>query len=82
MTARRSRFRMIPPNRAVRSGFPSRCFLASKQVRSPSLVLILALWRAAILEPELRCLAPRVFSMDVMACQCRAFSRQTSRASR
>ena len=33
----------IPPNRATRSGLPSRRFRASKQVRVPSLVSILAL---------------------------------------
>ena len=36
MTARRSCRRGIPPNRATRSGLPSRCRLASKQVRGPS----------------------------------------------
>ena len=48
MTARRSRLRGIPPNRATSSGLPARRFRASKQVRIPSLVSILALWRAAI----------------------------------
>jgi hypothetical protein len=43
MTARRSRVRGIPPNRATRSGLPSRRFRASKQVRSPSAVKTLAL---------------------------------------
>ena len=39
MTARRSCRRMIPPNRATGSGLPRRFRLASKQVRSPSLVV-------------------------------------------
>jgi len=42
MTARRFCRRVIPPNRAIRSFLPSRCLLASKQVRGPSLVSILA----------------------------------------
>src|ERR1700745_1210510 len=75
MPARRFCRRMIPPNRATRSFLPSRCFLASKQVRRPSLVSILALYLAAVLEAVLWCLAARVFSIDVMAFQCRVFSR-------
>ena len=60
---------VIPPNRATRSVLPSRCCLASKQVRSPSLVMTLALWRAAILVTVDLCLAARVFSIDVSAFQ-------------
>jgi hypothetical protein len=60
MTARRSCRRMIPPNRATRSFLPSRCLLASKQVRSPSLVSTLALYLAAVLVTVLWCLAGRV----------------------
>ena len=82
MTARRSCRKMIPPNRAIRSRLPSRRSLASKQVRGPSLVVTFAWWRAAILVTEDRCLAARVFSIDVRACQCRVCSRQTSWASR
>ena len=65
MTARRSCRRMIPPNRATRSGLPSRRSLASKQVLGPSLVMTFALWRAAILVTVDWCLAARVFSIDV-----------------
>jgi hypothetical protein len=39
---------------------PSRCFLASKQARGPSLVLMVALCRAAIVVTVLWCLAGRV----------------------
>ena len=48
MTARLSRLSCISPNRATRSGLPSRFFPASKQVRGPSGVVTAALWRAAI----------------------------------
>jgi hypothetical protein len=61
MTARVSRVRGIPPNRETRSGRPFRWSLASKQVLSPSGVMALALWRAAILLTVDLCLAARGF---------------------
>ena len=82
MTARRSCRRMIPPNRATRSGLPFRFRLASKQVRSPSMVVTFARKRAAILVTVDLCLAARVLSMDVSAFQRSVRSRQTSWASR
>jgi hypothetical protein len=66
---------MIPPDRATRSFLPSRFLLASKQDRSPFLVLTLALYRAAILETVPWCLAARVFGMDVVEYHHRVFSR-------
>ena len=69
MTASLSRRRGIPPNRATRSGLPLRWILASKQVRSPYRVSILAWCLAAILDTVDWCLAARVFSIDVSACQ-------------
>ena len=47
-TAFLSLIRGIPPNRATRSGLPSRWTLASKQVRSPCAVSIFAWYLAAI----------------------------------
>ena len=70
-TASLSRTRGIPPNRATRSGLPSRWTLASKHVRSPYGVSILALYLVAIFDTVDWCLAARVFSIDVRACQCR-----------
>jgi len=58
--ARRSCRRMIPPNRATRSGLPFRFRLASKQVLGPSPVMSFAWWRAAILETVDWCLTGRV----------------------
>ena len=52
--------RGIPPNRATRSGLPLRWILASKQVRSPYRVSILALCLAAIFDTVDWCLAGRV----------------------
>jgi hypothetical protein len=60
MAARRSRCRMIPPNRAIRSGLPSRLRLASKHLLGPSGVAAVAAWRAAVLVTVVRCLAGRV----------------------
>src|SRR5512133_1580743 len=72
----------IPPNRATRSGLPLRWILASKQVRSPYRVSILALCLAAIFDTVDWCLAARVVSIEVSACQRRSRRRQTSVASR
>src|SRR5205823_14064492 len=69
MTARLSRLRAIPPNRAIRSFLPFRWRWASKQVRGPSLVMTLALWRTAIVATVDLCLAARVFSIHVSAFQ-------------
>src|SRR5664279_5092044 len=49
-TASLSRTRGIPPNRATRSGLPLRWILASKQVRSPYRVVILAWYLVAIFD--------------------------------
>ena len=81
-TASLSRTRGIPPNRATRSGLPLRWILASKQVRSPYRVVILAWYLVAIFDTVDWCLAARVFSIDVRAYQCRSSRRQTSTASR
>ena len=72
----------IPPNRATRSGLPSRWILASKQVRSPCGVSMVAWYLAAIFDTVDWCLAARVFSIDVSAYHRSALSRQTSLASR
>ena len=81
-TASLSRVKEIPPNRATRSGLPLRWTLASKHLRSPYRVWILASCLAAILATVDWCLAARVLSIDVRAYQCRVLSRQTSLASR
>ena len=50
MTAFLSLIRGIPPNRATRSGLPSRWALASKHVRNPYGVSIFAWYLAAIFD--------------------------------
>src|SRR5947208_8891884 len=83
MTARLSRLRTIPPNRAIRSFLPVRWRRASKQVRGPSPVMTLALWRAAIVAAVDLCLAGRVgcpARSRVQAGLFRAASLQTQRA--
>ena len=82
MIASLSLIRGIPPNRATRSGLPSRWTLASKHVRSPYGVSIFAWYLVAILDTVDWYFAARVFSIDVRACQCSPPRRQTSAASR
>ena len=59
-TASLLRFSGIPPNRATSSCLPSRSTRASKHVRIPSCVSILALCFLAIFDTEELCLAARV----------------------
>ena len=59
-TASVSRTKGIPPNRATRSGLPLRWILASKHLRGPYRVWILAWCLVAILDTVDWCLAGRV----------------------
>jgi hypothetical protein len=59
----------MPPNRATSGCLPSRSIRASKQVRSPCGVWILALCLAAIFDTDERCLPARVLSIEVSMTQ-------------
>ena len=61
---------------------PARSTLASKQVRGPCGVAMVALYLRAIFDTVEWCLAARVLSIEVSMTQCSRFSRQTSPASR
>ena len=59
----------IPPNRATSGCLPLRSTRASKQVRSPCGVWILALCLTAIFDTDERCLPARVLSIEVSMTQ-------------
>ena len=81
-TASFLRFSGIPPNRATSGCLPSRSTRASKHVRIPSGVSILALYFLAIFDTDELCLAARVLSMEVSMTQFSRYSRKTFTAGR
>ena len=75
-------FERDPAKRATSGFLLSRARLASKQVRGPYGVAVLALYLAAIFDTDERCLEARVLSIEVSMTQRSRCSRWTSPASR
>ena len=82
MTAFLCRLRGMPPNLAIRGFLPGHSTLASKHVRGPCGVLIVALYLRAIFDTVESCLAASVLSIEVLATNSSRLSLQTSPASR
>ena len=82
MTARLCRLSGMPPNRATSGFLPGRSVRASKQVRGPCGVMIVALYLRAILVTVERCLAASVLSREASAAHRSRCSRETFPASR
>ena len=75
MTASRCRRSGIPPNRATSGFLPLRSTLASKHLRGPYGVSMVAAYLRAIFDTDERCLLARVFSIEVSMTQSSRESR-------
>ena len=76
------RRRGMPPNRVTSGFLPVRSTTAWKHLRGPYGVVMVALWRAAILDTVESCLQAKVFSSEVAMTHSTRLSRWTSPASR
>jgi len=72
----------MPPNRATSGFLPGRSVRASKQVRDPCVVTMMALYLRAIFVTVERCLAASVLSIEVSDAQRSRCSAETFPASR
>ncbi|MGW1784023.1 hypothetical protein ACWCQQ_33685 [Streptomyces sp. NPDC002143] len=72
----------IPPKRPTSGFLPVRSTRASKHLRSPSGVSMVAAYLRAIFDTDERCLLASVISIEVSMPHCSGASRKTSPASR